>query len=180
MRPTAHEPTEGHLSDDRLFALAVPPAGAPEPVPAHLLECVACSRSLSDWKNALREIGAADENVLARRTPEEWSAADGKTLAAIRRAGPAGTGSSRHLTWALATAASLLLFALLVGGRERVAPVPFDDSSGLTAEDRADDALLRDVDRLASGEEAGPGWSSLVPDPSDGTADRPAPPEERS
>jgi len=178
--PTVHEPNEGHLSDDRLFALAVPPAGAPEPLPAHLLECVACSRSLAEWKNALREIGAADENVLARRTPEEWSAVEEKTLAAIRRAGPAGSGSSRHLTWALATAASLLLFAFLVGGRDRVAPVAFDDSSGLSAQDRADDALLRDVDRLASGEEAGSGWSSLVPDPSDGAADRTAPPEEQS
>ena len=180
MRPTVHESTENHLSDDRLFALAVPPAGAPEPLPAHLLECATCSRALAEWKNALREIGAADENVLARRTPEEWSAAEERTLGAIRRAGPAGGGSARHLTWALATAASLVLFAFLVGGRERVAPVPFDDSSGLSAQDRADDAFLRDVDRLASGEEAGPGWSSLVPDPADGSADRTAPAEEPS
>jgi hypothetical protein len=180
VRPTIHEPTGEHLSDDRLFALAVPPAGAPEPLPAHLLECDSCSRALAEWKNALREIGASDENVLAQRTPEEWIAEEKKTLAAIRRAGPAGSGSSRHLTWTLATAASLILFAFLVGGRQPVAPVPFDDSSGLSAEDRADDALLRDVDRLASGEEAGPGWSSLVPDPADGTADRTAPAEEQS
>jgi hypothetical protein len=175
-----HLPTEGHLSDDQLFALAVPPAGAPEPLPAHLLDCLTCSRALAEWKSALGEIGAADENVLARRTPEEWNAAEEETLAAIRRAGPAGSGSSRPLTWAVAAAASLLLFAFLVGGREAAAPVAFDDSSGFSAQDRADDALLRDVDRLASGEEPGVGWSSLVPDPADGSADRTAPLEEPS
>jgi hypothetical protein len=175
-----HVPTEGHLSDDQLYALAFPPAGAPEPLPAHLLDCLTCSRALAEWKSALREIGAADENVLARRTPEEWNAAEGETLAAIRRAGPAGSGSSRPLTWAVAAAASLLVVAFLVGGRDPAAPVAFDDSSGFSAQDRADDALLRDVDRLASGEEAGPGWSSLVPDPSDGAADRTAPLEEQS
>jgi len=175
-----HVPTEVHLSDDQLFALAVPPAGAPEPLPAHLLDCLTCSRALAEWKSALREIGAADENVLARRTPEEWNAAEEKTLAAIRRAGPAGSGSSRPLGWAVAAAASLLLFAFLVGGREAAAPVAFDDSSGFSAQDRADDALLRDVDRLASGEEASSGWSSLVPDPADGAADRAAPLEEPS
>lgn len=180
MSPT-DVPIEGHLSHDQLFALAVPPAGAPEPLPAHLLDCLACSRALAEWKSALREIGAADENALARRTPEEWNAAEGVTLAAIRRAGPAGSGSSRPLGWAVAAAASLLLFAFLVGGRDAATtPVAFDDSSGLSVQDRADDALLRDVDRLASGEEAGPGWSSLVPDPSDGAADRTAPLEEQS
>jgi hypothetical protein len=173
-------PTEVHLSDEQLFALAVPPAGAPEPLPAHLLDCLTCSRALAEWKSALREIGAEDENVLARRTPEEWNAAEEETLAAIRRAGPAGSGSSRPLGWAVAAAASLLLFAFLVGGRETAAPVAFDDSSGFSAQDRADDALLRDVDRLASGEEAGSGWSSLVPDPANGAADRTAPLEEPS
>jgi len=81
---------------------------------------------------------------------------------------------------AVAAAASLLLFAFLVGGRDAAAPVAFDDSSGFSAQDRADDALLRDVDRLASGEEASSGWSSLVPDPADGAADRAAPLEEPS
>jgi hypothetical protein len=64
-------------------------------------------------------------------------------------------------------AASLLVFALLVSNRSTTAPAAaaLDDTSGLSAQDRADDALLRDVDRLASGEEGTAGVGSLAPDP---------------
>jgi hypothetical protein len=60
-----------HLTDDDLIALAVPSGATPEPLPAHLSECLDCSRALAEWKGALMDIGAADEEALARRPPEE-------------------------------------------------------------------------------------------------------------
>jgi hypothetical protein len=155
-----------HLTDDALFALALPAAGVPEALPAHLGECLRCTRALADWKNAVRDLAERDENVLDKRTAEEWSAVEDATLAAIRREGPPGRGRARTLRWALPVAASLLVFALLVTGREDSTPVPeADDTAGLSVQDQADDALLRDVDRLASGDEIPGGWGALAPDP---------------
>lgn len=169
--------TTDHLTDGELFALALPPTGAPEPLPGHFSECLRCSRALADWKSAVRDLADEDEETVARRSSEEWRAVEDATLAMIRRAGSPGRGRARVLRWTLPVAASLLLFALLVGrGDDAAVPVApvapvapaapvdvVDDSAGLSAEDRADDALLRDVERLASGEEAA--WSELAPDP---------------
>jgi hypothetical protein len=170
------ETSAAHLTDDDLFALAVPPTGAPEPLPAHLSACVSCSRLLAEWKDALSDLGGEDEDVISRRAPEEWRAAEDETLAAIRRAGAPGRGRAQTIRWALPAAAALLLFGLLIGERGASPPIAFDDATGLSAEDRADDTLLRDVDRLASGEDSGSGWSGLVPDPG---AVEPAPAEEK-
>jgi hypothetical protein len=158
---------DDHLTDDALFALALPAAGVPEVLPAHLLECPLCSRALADWKNAVRDLADADEDVLEKRTGEEWSAVEDSTLSAIRREGTPGRGRVRTLRWALPVAASLLVFALLVSGRPDSARVsePSDDTAGLSAQDKADDALLRDIDRLASGDESSGGWGALAPDP---------------
>lgn len=168
-----NEISNDHLTDEELFALAVPPTGAPEPLPVHLSDCLQCSRALVDWKKALCEIGREDGEVIAERSAEEWRAAEEATLAAIRRAGAPGRRRARTLRWALPAAAVLALFALLIAGRSTETPAAFDDPSGLSAQDRADDALLRDVDRLASGEDTASGWSELVPDPS-GTNATPA------
>ena len=154
-----------HLTDDELSSLALAPTGAPEPLPAHLSVCLSCSRLLAEWKNALSDLGGEDEDLIARRPAEEWRAAEDATLAAIRRAGAPGRRRARALRWAIPAAAALLLLALVVGERRTAAPVAFDDETGLSAEDRTDDALLRDVDRLASGDEGGGGWSALAPDP---------------
>lgn len=154
-----------HLTDDDLVALAVPPGGALEPLPVHLSECLQCSRALAEWKSAVTEIASEDEDVLARRTPEEWREAEKTTLAKIGRAGAPGRNPARTLRWALPLAASLLVFALLIGVRSPSAPVAADDTAGFSAADRADDALLRDVDRLASGDDPANGWSSLAPEP---------------
>jgi hypothetical protein len=154
-----------HLSDEELFALAVPPTGAPEPLPVHLSGCLRCSRALADWKSAVRDLADEDEDEIARRSSEEWRVAGDATVAAIRRAGAPGRGRGRALRWVLPVAASFLLFALWIGGRHPAAPIAFDDTTGLSTEDRADDTLLRDVDRLASGEENGNGWNALAPDP---------------
>ncbi|HMA17055.1 MAG TPA: hypothetical protein VKS03_01315 [Thermoanaerobaculia bacterium] len=163
--PTENGIAGVHLTDDEFAALAVPSAAALEPLPAHLSECLQCSRALAEWKSALADIGAEDEEVLSRRSEEEWRAAEDATLAKIGRAGAAGHGRTRTLRWALPLAASLLLFALLIGNRPTSAPVAFDDTTGFSAQDRADDALLRDVDRLARGDDPAGGWGSLAPDP---------------
>jgi hypothetical protein len=156
-----------HLTDDALFALALPAAGLPEALPAHLSECLSCSRALADWKTAVRDLGEKDEEIVGRRTAEEWSAAEDWTLSAIRQAGAPGRGRARTLRWTVPVAASVLLFALLVPGRQEPARSldSDEDTTGLSAQDRADDALLRDVDRLASGEETWGGWGALAPDP---------------
>ena len=168
---------DDHLNDDALFALALPAAGAPEALPAHLLRCPRCARALADWKSAVRDLGERDEDVLDRRTAEEWNAAEEATLAAIRRQGAPGRGRAQNLRWALPVAASLLVFALLVNGRPEPARVAggSDDTAQLSAQDQADDALLRDVDWLASGDDASGEWDALAPDPA--TPD-PVPPAE--
>jgi hypothetical protein len=169
-----------HLSDEELFALAVPPAGVPEALPRHLSECLRCSRALADWKGAVRDLGGEDEEALASRSAEEWRAVEDATLAAVARQGAPGRGSARRLSWALPVAAALLLCALLVAGRNGSTRIGSgsDDAASFSAQDRADDALLRDVDRLASGDETSSGWGALAPDPS--AVDSAAAPEGRS
>ncbi len=170
-----------HLTDDALFALAVPPAGVPEALPAHLLQCVRCARALADWKNAMRDLGERDEDLLEKRGADDWSAAEDATLVAIRRQGAPGRGRvSRTLRWALPVAASLLVFALLATTRPNPAQAPeaSEETAGLSTQDRADDALLRDVDSLARGDDTAGGWGALAPEP--GIPDPAAPEEGRS
>lgn len=180
MEPENRAQPSVHLTDDALFALAVPAAGVPEALPAHLLECGLCARALADWKNAMRDLGERDENLIEKRGADEWSAVEDATLAAIRRQGAPGRGRARTLRWALPVAASLLIFALLVTGRQNSAraPEPSEDAAGLSTQDRADDALLRDVDSLASGDDPSGGWGALAPEP--GVPDSAAQEEGRS
>jgi hypothetical protein len=169
-----------HLTDEELFALAVPPAGVPEALPRHLSECLRCSRALADWKGAVRDLGGEDEEAFASRSAEEWRAVEDATLAAVGRQGAPGRGRAFKLSWALPAAAALLLGALLVTGRDGSARIVngSDDTASFSAQDRADDALLRDVDRLASGDETSGGWGALAPDPS--AVDSASAPEGRS
>jgi hypothetical protein len=163
-------PPNEHLTEDELFALAVPIAGVPEALPPHLMECVECSHVLTEWKSAVRELGDRDEEVLAARSAEEWSAAEDATVEAIRRAGAPGRGRPRMLKWALPLAASLLVALFLLPGRDVPSGAPAvaeEEVAGLSAQDRADDALLRDVERLAGGEETANGWDDLAPDPTE-------------
>lgn len=156
-----------HLTDDALFALALPAAGMPEALPAHLSDCLACTRALSEWKNAVRDLAAEGETPIARRTPEAWAAAEERTMQAIRRSRFAGRAVP--LRWAVGIAASILLFVLALplqrAGSHRPAA-----ASDLSAQDQADDALLRDVARLSRGDD-GNNWSSLVPEPGRGDED---------
>lgn len=154
-----------HLTDGELYGLAIPPAGVPEALPAHLSDCLACSHALQEWKAAVRDL-AADVGPIGRRSSEEWVAAEEKTIQAIRRARFAAR--PLPMRWAVGIAASLLLFALAAPLR-RSADRVTGGSSEMSAQDKADDALLRDVARLSRGEDGGSDWNTLVPDPGTGT-----------
>lgn len=158
---------DSHLTDDALFALALPAAGVPEALPAHLRECLRCTRALADWKTAVRDLGERDEEVLERRNAEDWNAVEEATLSAIRGEGAPGRGRAQTLRWALPVAATLLVFGLLVSGKQQPARVvdASDDTTQLSAQDQADDALLRDVDSMASGDDGSGDWGALAPDP---------------
>ncbi len=77
------------------------------------------------------------------------------------------------LKWALPMAASLLLVLFLVPGRPvpSGAPTSDDEVASLSAADRADDALLRDVERLAGGDETAVEWDEFAPEASAAEAD---------
>jgi len=157
----------GHLTDEELFALALPPAGEPEALPAHLVQCARCGRALQEWKLAVRELADEDVEPVNRRSHEEWQSAEDRTLEAIRRARPGRR--LRPLPWAIGLAASLLIAILLLPARRpapagAVASVPTNRQTELFGQDAADDALLRDVARLSRGEDLGP-FYGLAPDP---------------
>lgn len=142
-----------HLTDAELFGLAAPAAGEPEALPRHLSECQACSRALQDWKSAVRSLADHDLGELSQRTGDEWRAAEDATLAAIRRAGRPGR-RTRSVRWVMGIAASLLLVALAMPWRRAEIPSgpgEIDETSALSAQDREDDELLRDVADLAAG-----------------------------
>jgi hypothetical protein len=166
----------GHLTEAELFGLAVPPAGEPEALPGHLSECFACSRALSEWKAAVRDLASEETEAIDSRSDAEWTALEDRTIAAIRRSRAGRRASWR---WVATIAAALALFALALplrhrGPRSATASVSAS-SSEMSAQDRADDALLRDVARLSRGEEsADDDWSSLVPDPDGNGGNKPS------
>ncbi|HEY6050124.1 MAG TPA: hypothetical protein VIZ58_02680, partial [Thermoanaerobaculia bacterium] len=129
-----------HLTDEELFGIALPAAGAPEALPAHLSDCLACSRALTAWKAAVRDLAAEGDDAVSRRTPEEWEEAQGKTMAAIRRSRFAGR--ALPLRWAVSIAAVLLLFAVAIPLQRSASLRPrpaAQASSELSAQDQADD-----------------------------------------
>jgi len=165
-----------HLTEGQLFTLAVPPAGEPEALPRHLSECSSCSRALSEWKTAVRDLAGSETDALSRRTPREWEALENRTLEAIR--GERVGGSRRLGWWAAAVAAAVLLFAVALPvsrTMSRGAVPPTLAAQQFTTQDQEDDLLLRDVARLSRADEgSGGSWSSLAPEP-----DKPRAEEER-
>jgi hypothetical protein len=161
----------GHLTDEELFGLASPPVGEPEALPPHLLACARCRRALQEWKSAVRELARDEVAPILARTPEEWRAAEDRTLARL-----AEEGARRRrpaLPWAVGLAAALLAAALLVPGIRAARTKASAGASAsreattseLSASDAADDQLLRDVARLSRSDDAGT-VEGLVPDPS--------------
>ena len=163
-----------HLTDAELFGLALPPAGEPEALPAHLSECGACGRALQNWKTAVRDLAREDAGPMDRRTPAQWREAEERTLALIH-----GARVSRRfpLRWAAGLAAAVLVAVLLLPGRGLRAPAsssapasPAGEAAELSAGDRADDTLLRDVNLLASTDSSGV-WNVFAAEPAESPAD---------
>jgi hypothetical protein len=154
-----------HLSEGELFTLAVPPAGEPEALPRHLSECSSCSRALSEWKTAVRDLAGRDTDALSRRTPRDWEALEERTLEAIR--GTRVRGSRRLGWWAAAVAAAVLFAVALPVSRTTSRPAARPTlAAQFTTQDQEDDLLLRDVARLSRADEGtGGSWSTLAPEP---------------
>jgi hypothetical protein len=158
-----------HLTDEQLFGLALPPAGSPEALPAHLSGCLRCRRALQEWKGAVAALAEEDEEAIARRPASEWRAAEERTLSAIRRAGRPGSRRRRLIALSLTAAAALLVAALLLPERvaRKAAPAGLTEAAAeLSDADRADDALLREAATLARGEDAAV-WDALAGEPSE-------------
>ncbi len=169
MRQTKRGGIAGHLTDEELFGLALPPAGQPEALPGHLLECSRCGQALQEWKSAVQQLGDEEVEPIAARSEAEWRAAEDRTLEAVRRSGM--RRRFRGLPWAAAAlAASLLLAVFLLPARQSQSPAPLSprDSSAqaseLSPQDAADDALLRQVAQLSRGEDGGV-WDGLAAEP---------------
>jgi len=118
-------------------------------------------------KTAVRDLAAEGDEAMSRRTPEQWEAAQASTMAAIRRS--RFSGRRLPMRWAVSVAAVLLLFAVAIP-LQRSAAVrgAAQAASDLSAQDQADDALLRDVARLSRGDD-GSSWGALAPEPDPGT-----------
>jgi hypothetical protein len=164
-----------HLTDAELFTLALPPAGEPEALPSHLLECAACGRALQTWKVAVRDLAREDAGPMERRSEREWRAAEDRTLAAIRGA---RVGRRFPVAWAASLAAAVLVGALLVPSKPGASPAPavrpVEKSAELSPADQADDLLLREANVMARGD----AQATWEPFPSD-AADAPRGSEKR-
>jgi len=160
-----------HLTDEELFALALPPAGEPEALPPHVLSCAKCGRALQEWKAAVIEVGDEDVASVNARSDAEWRAAEDRTLEGLRHVTPRRT--RRPILWAAGIAAAVLLAILIAPGRPgpsagapaaSVSAAPSAHASEMSPQDAADDALLRDVAKLSRDDDAGV-WGGLVPEP---------------
>ena len=162
-----HSNSASHLTDAELFGLAIPAAGIPEALPAHFSDCLACSRALTEWKAAVRDLAAEGDKAVARRSPEEWDAAQAKTMDAIRRS--RFEGRTLPLRWAMSAAAVLLLFAIAIPLQRSIRPRPAAQaSSELSAQDQADDApAARRRAAVARGRRSS--WGALAPEPNPAT-----------
>lgn len=143
-----------HLTDGELMELAAPPHSAPEAVSPHLATCLRCARQLAEWKKAMAD--------LARPHADPPAGFEEAVMARVRTSGLPGKSRGGSLRWAAIAAA--LVAAFVLAPRVRVASIAAP-AAAMTAADRADDQLLRDVSRLVS-EEDRSGWGSLVPTPS--------------
>jgi hypothetical protein len=100
---------------------------------------------------------------MARRSTADWEARAKETMDRVRASGAPGRRGSRQALVGLLLAASMLLFALLAPRRPDTAVSAPDTtaSSELSPADQEDDDLLRDIQRVARGEEL---WNPLPAD----------------
>jgi len=127
-------------------------------------------------RRARHEREAAQMAKIEQEKPEDaaadWEAMEERTIEAIRRL---RRPKPRLWRWAMAVAASLLLFALAVPLRHgRTSPhAPAAPAQTLSTQDQADDALLRDVARLARSEDENSRlYREIAPEPSAAEEDR--------
>jgi hypothetical protein len=161
-------PAESHLTESELFGLALPPAGEPEALPRHLSDCLSCSRAFSEWKTAVRDLADEAPEVLRRRASSEWDALASRTMKAIHRSRIGRRRLSVRVALAAAAIAAFFAIALPLwrGQTKPARSAASEPAAVLSAEDQADDALLRDVARLSRSEdEPSRLWSSLAPEP---------------
>jgi anti-sigma factor RsiW len=150
-----------HLDPEQLFLLALPPAGEPEALPAHLSECPECARQFAEWAKTCRALAAEDAEP-----PADF---ERSVMSEVRRRrAPRSHRARRRAAAGLAAAAALLLafgIGLRVGTTRGLPPAA--SQAGMSAADRGDDALLRDVSRLVA-EDDDAAWKDLAPLPSSG------------
>ncbi len=154
-------PDSRHLSDADLFDLVSGTGGTP---PAHLTSCERCSRRRDAWREALQGTPGAGEPAVPA-----WLAA--RTMARVREA--AAQSGRRGVVRIAALAATAAAVVLAIGlARRRGAPAPSTGpalaasgtASGLSPQDRADDALLRDISRDVEGNDEAV-WKDFAPLP---------------
>ncbi|MGH9442648.1 MAG: hypothetical protein ACRD16_10280 [Thermoanaerobaculia bacterium] len=156
---TEIRPREEHLKTEEFFLLALPPAGEPGPLPAHLSACGACSRQLTEWRAAAEAMSASPEGP-----PPGFEKQVMEKVREMRS--PRRTRVSRRRLAGLAAAACLLA-AFWIGTRvgRRNEPARAARETSMSATDEADDKLLRDVSRLVSSDDEENDWRSLAPLP---------------
>ena len=159
---TEPTPREEHLAAGDFFRLALPSAGEPEPLPPHLSVCAACARQLSEWRGAARQLSSVDDEP-----PAGFEARVMERVRAMKT--PRSRRSPRR--WLAGLSAAACLLAAFWLGTRAASPPPaaappgsVSSTSSMTAADRADDELLRDVSRLVSSEDE-TSWKALAPLP---------------
>ena len=158
---TERRPREEHLRAEDYFLLVLPPAGEPGPLPAHLSVCSACARQFTEWRAAAEGLAAGGENP-----PPDFET---RVMDRVRAIGiPRSRRRGRRWVAGL-SAAACLLAAFWLGTRAGsrtapAAPAARVTVTAMSAADRADDELLRDVSRLVSSEDE-TSWRSLAPLP---------------
>ncbi len=166
---------EEHLRPEDFFLLAFPPSGEPEALPPHLSGCSRCGRQLAQWRAAAEGLAAPTADA-----PDDFERTVMAKLRSMRS--PRSRRPRRRRIAGIAAAACLLAaFGLGVRLGRRSQPASGQPEAAaaasiraihsipsvqtLSAEDRTDDELLRDVSRLVSGDDEENNWKSLAPMP---------------
>jgi hypothetical protein len=163
-----------HIPLDELYALAAPPVGEPEALPAHLAVCRSCGRAFQTIQKAFADVGRSAELAAAERTPLEWNQAERNIMAKVRGLGipmRRPRPRRRRAVWGGLAAASVLLVVWIArtnlgsGGKAVRMAAGSGSAASMSPADQADDKLLRDVARLSEGGEPSPDWKDLAPLP---------------
>jgi hypothetical protein len=151
-----------HLSSEELFGLTFPAIAGPEALPPHLSGCGDCSRALAEWRAAAADLAEVPEGPSADFARDVMARVHRLPIPRSRRWIRRGAAAS--------AAAAALLAAFWLGTRvpdESPAAPEARAASAMTASDRADDALLREVSRLVDSD-AGGAWTTIAPVPGGG------------